>query len=226
MHEAEQIQGIPKWALVPRYTIHAETEDPVANGPTQPTPGQGPGPAERLLYGPMLQGLLEERFQLKIRRVQEQAPMYALTVAKNGPKLKPLEDGDCIPDGPPRWPAGGKPRCGWVGWPTSGPNRTLLGGGITLQRLATSLSQFVLDRNVIDRTGISGSFLIRLEYAPDENTPCKGPASRCVADPNTDIPPGATIFAAIEQQLGLKLEPIKGPREHIVIDSVERPSEN
>jgi len=226
MHEAEQIQGIPKWALVPRYTIHAETEDPVANGPTQPAPGQGPGPAERLLYGPMLQGLLEDRFQLKIRRVQEQAPMYALTVAKNGPKLKPLEDGDCIPDGPPRWPAGGKPRCGWVGWPISGPNRTLLGGGVTLQRLATSLSQFVLDRNVIDRTGISGSFLIRLEYAPDENTPCKGPASRCVADPNTDIPPGATIFAAIEQQLGLKLEPIKGPREHIVIDSVERPSEN
>jgi len=226
MHEAEQIQGIPKWALVPRYTIHAETEDPVANGPTQPTPGQGPGPAERLLYGPILQGLLEERFQLKIRRVQEQAPMYALTVAKNGPKLKPLEDGDCIPDGPPRWPAGGKPRCGWVGWPTSGPNRTLLGGGITLQRLATSLSQFVLDRNVIDRTGISGSFLIRLEYAPDENTPCKGPASRCVADPNTDIPPGATIFAAIEQQLGLKLEPIKGPKEHIVIDHVEPPSAN
>jgi uncharacterized protein (TIGR03435 family) len=226
MHEAEQIQGIPKWALVPRYTIHAETEDPVANGPTQPVPGQGPGPAERLLYGPMLQGLLEERFQLKIRRVQEQAPMYALTVAKNGPKLKPLEDGDCIPDGPPRWPAGGKPRCGWVGWPISGPNRTLLGGGITLQRLATSLSQFVLDRNVIDRTGISGSFLIRLEYAPDENTPCKGPTSRCVADPNTDIPPGATIFAAIEQQLGLKLEPIKGPREHIVIDHVEPPSAN
>ena len=95
-----------------------------------------------------------------------------------------------------------------------------------MERLARSLSQFVVDRNVLDHTGISGIYNIRLEYAPDENTPCSGPVSRCTVDANSDIPPGATIFTAIEQQLGLKLEPIKGPREHIVIDSVERPSEN
>jgi uncharacterized protein (TIGR03435 family) len=53
-----------------------------------------------------------------------------------------------------------------------------------------------------------------------------GPPALCAVDPNSDIPPAATIFAAIEQQLGLKLEPIKGPKEHIVIDRVERPSEN
>jgi uncharacterized protein (TIGR03435 family) len=230
MHEAEGIQGITKWALAARYTIHAESEDPPANGPIQSVPGQGPTPVERLLYGPMLQGLLEDRFQLKSHRAVTEAPMYALTVAKGGFKLKPMKDENCTPNdwsrGMKRIGADDKPYCGWVGWPLNGPNRTLLGGGITMERLASSLASFVVDRNVIDRTGIAGSFIIRLEYAPDDNTPCFGPARECAGDPNSDIPPGPTIFTAIEQQLGLKLEPIKGPKEHIIIDSVERPSEN
>ena len=227
MNDSEKVQGVPKWALAARYTIHAETDDPVANGPTPPAPPGGVrAPAASLLYGPMLQRLLEDRFQLKVRRVQEQAPMYALNVAKGGPKLKPLEDGDCIPGGPPGWPQDGKPRCGWIGWPISGPNRMLLGGGITMERFARALAMDAMDRNVIDRTRISGSFLIRLEYAPDENTRCRGPAARCAPDTNSDIPPAATIFTALEQQLGLKLEPIKGPQEHLVVDYVERPSDN
>jgi uncharacterized protein (TIGR03435 family) len=226
MRQADVIQGIPKWALAARYTIHAETDDPVANGPTQPVRGQPGRPAASLLSGPMLQGLLEDRFHLKIRRVVEEAPMYALTVAKSGLKLKPMKDGDCLPDGPPEWPAGGKPPCRWTGWDTHGPNRRLLLSGITLDRLAQDLAELILDRNVIDRTGVTGSFVTRLEYAPDENTRCFGMAQWCNVDATSDIPPAATIFAAIEQQFGLKLEPIKGPKEHIVIDSVERPSEN
>jgi uncharacterized protein (TIGR03435 family) len=232
MREAEGIQGVPKWALAARYTIHAETDDPAANGPTQNPPGQrgGPPPAATLLYGPMLQGLLEDRFQLKIHREVEQAPMYGLTVAKGGLKLKPTKDGDCTPVGRgPGWRWLGpedKQPCSWVSWPTNGPNRTLVGGGVTMERLATSLTSFVMGRKVFDRTGIAGSFTIHLEYAPDENTRCLEPAQFCDVDPNSDIPPGPPIFTAIEQQLGLKLEPIKGPREHIVIDSVERPSEN
>ena len=229
--EGERIKGVPKWALAARYTIHAETDDPVANGPTMIGRGATAGrtPASALLYGPMLQSLLEERFQLKLRRVIDQVPMYALTVAKGGLKLKPMKAGECIPIengrlrrvGP-----GDKPYCGNVQEPSNGPNRTFLAGGITLERLARTLSNMVLDRYVIDRTGITESFNIRLEYAPDENTRCFGPAQYCAVDPSSDIPPGPAIFAALEQQLGLKLEPIKGPREHIVIDSVERPSEN
>jgi uncharacterized protein (TIGR03435 family) len=226
MRQAEVIQGIPKWALAARYTIHAETDDPVANGPTQPVRGERGRPAAYLLSGLMLQGLLEDRFHLKIRRVTEEAPMYALTVAKSGFKLKPMKEGDCLPDGPPEWPAGGKPACNWTGWDVNGPNRRLLFGSITLDRLAQDLAELTLDRNVIDRTGISGSFVAHLEYAPDENTRCFGPGQLCDVDPKSDIPPAATIFAALEQQFGLKLEPIKGPKEHIVIDSVERPSEN
>ena len=226
LRQADIVQGVPKWALAARYTIHAETDDPVANGPTQGVRGQGRPPAAKLLSGPMLQVLLEDRFHLKIRRVTEEAPMYALTVAKGGFKLKPMQEADCLPDGPPEWPAGGKPACNWTGWDVNGPNRRLLFGGGTMDRLAQDLAELILDRNVIDRTGITGKFVARLEYAPDENTRCLGMAKWCAVETNSDIPPAATIFTAIEQQLGLKLEPIKGPKEHIVIDHVEPPSAN
>jgi uncharacterized protein (TIGR03435 family) len=229
---SEQVVGLPKWALSPRYTIHAETDDPVANGPTDSVPGNRSGPpaARTRLFGPMLQGLLEDRFQVKVHRETEQVPMYALTVARGGLKLKPAKDGDCTELEPGKGMkmigADDKPYCGWVGWPIHGPNRTLLGGSITLERLARELGELILDRNVMNRTGISGPFNIRLEYAPDASTRCFGPAQMCTVDPASDIPPGATIFAALEQQLGLKLEPIKGPRERIVIDSVQRPTGN
>jgi uncharacterized protein (TIGR03435 family) len=233
MREGQEIQGVPNWALAARYTIHAETDDPVANGPTQNPPGQrgGPPQAASLLYGPMLQSLLEERFQLKIHRETTQVPMYALVAGKGGFKLKPTKPEDCtelVPGQPMMREIGpdDKPYCGWIGWPVHGPNRTLVGGGITLARLAHELGALILDRNVLDHTGISGIYNIRLEYAPDENTRCFGPAQFCAVDTNSDIPPGPTIFAASEQQLGLRLEPIKGPQEHIVIDHVEPPSEN
>jgi len=227
MRQAEVVSGVPKWAMAARYTIHAETDDPMANGPTQRARGErGPRlPAASLLYS-MLQGLLEDRFQLKMRRVTEEAPMYALTVAKGGFKLKPMQEGDCLPDGPPEWPAGGKPACNWTGWDVNGPNRRLLLGGLPIDRLAGDLAELILDRNVIDRTGITGQYVARLEYAPDENTRCMGMAKWCDLDPNSDIPPAGNIFSALEQQFGLKLEPIKGPKERLVIDSVQRPSEN
>lgn len=162
--------------------------------------------------------------------------MYALTVAKGGFRLKPMKDGDCTE---PLHVAGGgtimnrgpigfddKPYCHWFGWPSRGPNRSLVAGSATIDRLAAELGLIVLDRQVFDRTGITGEYNIRLEYAPDENTPCFGPAQMCAVDANSDIPAGANIFTAIEQQLGLKLEQIKGPKEHIVVDHVEPPSEN
>lgn len=233
MRPGDAITGTPKWAMAPRYTIHAETDDPVANGPTQ---GEGRTPAAALLYGPMLQGLLADRFQIKVHREVEDVPMYALTVAKSGFKLKPMKDGDCME---PEHLAGGgtlftkglpglddKPYCHWFGWPVHGPNRTLLGGRVTIGSLAAELGVIVLERNVFDRTGISGEYNIRLEYAPDENAPSRVPADRFAVEPNSDIPPGANIFTAIEQQLGLKLEQVKGPKEHLVIDHVEPPSEN
>jgi uncharacterized protein (TIGR03435 family) len=227
----QHFKGVPDWAMSARYTIEAESDDPVANDPAE-----GPNsPGWKLMQGPMLQSLLEDRFHLKIREDTEEIPMYNLVVAKGGLKLKPMEDGDC--QKPETGPGGrgmivrtlgqgDKPYCGWMGGDPHGPNRTVLGGGVPISRLADFLSMFVMDRHVIDKTGLTTVVNIHLEYAPDDNTPCEGPPARCQVDLNSDIPAGPTIFTALEQQLGLKLESTKAPHGYIAIDHVEPPSEN
>jgi uncharacterized protein (TIGR03435 family) len=79
----------------------------------------------------------------------------------------------------------------------------------------------VLDRPVVDKTGIAGLFDFQLEFAPDEATPAL-PRLKTLADSAG----GPSIFTAMQEQLGLKLEPAKGPGEFLIIDSVERPTEN
>jgi uncharacterized protein (TIGR03435 family) len=93
---------------------------------------------------------------------------------------------------------------------------------MTLTQFGTSLP---VDRPVIDKTGISGMFDMHLEFALDDTTrsavPQNSPAAALADDPS-----GPSIFTALQEQLGLKLEPSKGPGEFLVIDSIERPSEN
>jgi len=226
--DPQTVRGGPAWVYSDQYTIEAETDDSVANGPTEVRNSA----ASRLMYGPMLHALIADRFQLKTHNEIEEIPMYALTVAKSGLKLKPMEEGGCVKEATferlpgDDWLPGGKPRCSWVGLGINGPNRWLIGGGISLSRLADALSDFFMDRHVLDHTGITANFNIRLEYTPDENTPNKMNFPSLAVDPTSDIPVGPTIFTALEQQLGLKLESIKGPRGYIAIDHVERPSEN
>jgi uncharacterized protein (TIGR03435 family) len=230
MQAPKRIKGIPNWAMSARYTIEAVTDDPVANGPTE---GMS-SPAWRRMAGPTFRALLEDRFQLKVHRDLEEVPMYSLTVAKGGLKIKPATGADCTE--PEHAPNGGfimrplkpgdKPYCHWMGGVPQGPNRTVLGGGVPLSRLAEFLSSFVLDRHVIDQTGVTGDFNIHLEYLPDERTPCNGPPALCQVDPTSDLPEAPSIFAAIEHQLGLKLEPTKGQHGYLMVDQVERPSEN
>jgi bla regulator protein blaR1 len=228
---APSIKGVPGWAISARFTIEASTDDPVANGPTE----RMTDPAHRLMSGPMFRAVLEDRFQLKIHRDMEDIPMYALTVAKGGLKIKPVTDADCTQ---PETGPGGRgfliktlhpgdnPYCGWMGGNAHGPNRTVLGGGAPLSRLAAFLSGWVMDRHVIDKTGIADKFNIHLEFSPDETTPCNIGGPACQTDPNSDVPPAPSIFTALEQQLGLKLESVKAPHGFIMVDHVEPPSEN
>jgi uncharacterized protein (TIGR03435 family) len=205
------------------YSIDAETNNPVANQP-RPGPGAaGRDQAMALMAGPMLRSLLEERFHLQSHREVEQVPMYALTVGGGGLKLKPMEEGGCVPfeSGMFTWTPGTKPPCRWTGWAVHGPNRTVEGGGVPLSRLAETLGDVIVDRHVIEQTGITDLFDIHLEYTPDEHTPTRF-RGRDLVDPS-DAAPAPTIFTAIEQQLGLKLESIQGPHGYIVIDHVERP---
>jgi len=180
----------------------------------------------------MLQGLLEDRFQLKIHHETKEVPVYALTVAKGGPKLQAAQPGKCFardpdhPVPPSQRPPGLMP-CGIFA-----PSPTKDGVYMYSTTLAYFCGQLsvVLDRDVVDKTGIAGVFDIHVETPPAD--PADGdtaggmersPGPLVPASP-TD-PLGSAIVTAI-QKLGLRLEPAKGSGEFLVIDRVERPSGN
>jgi uncharacterized protein (TIGR03435 family) len=195
---------------------------------------------KKVMLGPMLRALLENRFQLKLHRETEEVQSYALVVAKGGLKIKPTTEGDCDswqgsgPGGPELLDAlrrRVKPPCvrGNVYGEPVGP--TMMGwvfNSPTMETFARTHSTMVR-RNVIDQTATSEHFRFYLEYAPEDMTcalglvPCEPRA-----DPNPPAAPsGPDIFTAIQEQLGLKL--IDAPKvqaQYIVIDHIERPSEN
>jgi uncharacterized protein (TIGR03435 family) len=209
----EEIRGAPEWALIDGFTIEAITD--------ASTDAETIG---RVL----LKELLERRFQLKTHEVVEQIPAFALTIGKNGLKLKPKQDGDCFTDdGPPRFP-NPKPRCASMSGGFDGANyRWELGG----QRLALigSGAQHALGIPVIDKTDNTDLFAFIWEYGPDESTP--GALKACVRTPEDPSPacagrPTAPPLLTVLDRFGLKLEPTRIPRAFVVIDHVERPSPN
>ena len=216
------IEGGPGWVYSDRFTINAKAEGTASF---------------EMLHGPMLQALLEDRFKLKIRRESRVGPAYVLTVAKGGPKLQGSPEGSCVPfDNMGPRPAEGQVPCG----PDppraslSGPNFITAIRGFTLDEFSTFLFA-MMDRPVLNRTGIEGRFDFRLEYVPDQSTPTilawLAERHRPGVDPSWDPgnapdPNGVSLPAAIQQQLGLRLEPTRASREFLVIDHVEKPTEN
>lgn len=156
---------------------------------------------------PRLRALLAERFALKTHRETQQQPVFALVLAKGGHKMNRTAEA----------------RGSLVGSVRASMFRASgVGLGRFIQVLAASLG-----RPVLDKTGLSGEFDFEMSFSPD-SVPDRGwPGNR----PNAaDQPPGdptkPSLFVALEEQLGLKLESTKGPVEMLVIDHVERPSEN
>jgi uncharacterized protein (TIGR03435 family) len=164
-------------------------------------------------------------------------------VAKGGPKLTPHREGSCVDIGlvkplttlPPQHTPGERPAiCGANhSGKGTGTNVILDVPGVTLDYFArTFLGIAFWGQPVVNKTGISGLFDIHLEYTSDASTP--GPpmvrppvATTPDGGPSApDLIPGPSLSTALQQQLGLKLEPAKGPRELLVIDHVERPSDN
>jgi uncharacterized protein (TIGR03435 family) len=172
---------------------------------------------------PMLQSLLEDRFQLKVHRESKEVPVYALLAGKNGPKLPEAKEGGCTainansPLPPPPAPGQFPPTpCGGF---FMGPNH-LEGGKIGMEQFVGALSN-LLGRPVIDKTGFKGTFDVKLDFSP-EGTRMGG---RGGAPPDADNAP-PSIFTAIQDQFGLKLESQKAPGEILVIDHAEKASEN
>jgi len=177
------------------------------------------------MQGPMLQALLEERFKLRVHRETREVSVYRLTVAKGGLKLRRVEEGSCTPHDyaalllSPE--PGQKPICGNGGFGRRGNLVVAEIPGISIDEFSKRLT-FRLDRPVIDKTGVTGLFDFHLEFAPDMSTP------QLLGQPADPSEPaaGQSIFTAIQKQLGLRLESAKGPREFLVVDSAEKPSEN
>ncbi len=213
----EPIKGSPAWAGSDRYTIEAE--------------GEGT-PDEAIVRGPMLQALLEERLKLRMHSETRDLPVYELTVSKSGPKLKPAQEGSCLPWG--QHAAGPRPAledrtasnmpCGL--FVRSPRNDGVNVNGTTIAHLCRNFSA-VLDRDVIDKTGIDGMFDIYLDIPPEprsaDDVAAPGPST-----PPSRPDPGRTLSAAKAalRKLGLQLEAAKATGSFLVVDYVERPSGN
>ncbi len=157
----------------------------------------------------MLQTLLVERFALKTHKETQEKQGYALVVGKNGPKLPPAEDDRSIMFS--RTPTG---------------DATLSAKSVTMAQLASALSSN-LGSIVVDRTGLEGQFNASLQWTPDPSMrPLIGKNGEPAPPPPSDATPGPSIFSALQEKLGLKLESHKVPVEVIVVEHAEHPTAN
>ena len=200
-----QVSGGPDW-------VGSDPYDIVAKAGANPMPGQIPL---------MMQALLADRFKLTVHRETKEVPVYALVMAKTGGKAGPqLRQADCTPAPPPS-------TCGSI---RVGPG-VLSAQGITMAQLVTFLSGQA-SRVVIDRTGLTGNVDVDLTWAPDPSLggglpglgPLPpGPAAAEAPRPPSDAP---SLFTAIQEQLGLRMDSTRGPVDVLVIDRVEHPTED
>jgi uncharacterized protein (TIGR03435 family) len=198
-----EITGGPSWIDKDRYSIEAKAE-------------AGATTSDLRL---MLQSLLAERFDLKVHKEPKEVNVYALVPtrpdSKLGPKAQPW-DGKCNGGQPPAIQPNRKmPRCGAF-FQASGMSLE----GATMAVLADMLSTPVanLGRPVVDRTGLTGEFTLQLEYPFRLPGPAEAPAA--------DDPLAPSLFTALQEQLGLKLQSARGNIEVLVVDRAGRPSEN
>ena len=191
----------------------------------------------------MLQNLLADRFKLKLHKGSKEAPIYELVVAKGGIKLKeavqtataPAEGAGGPRPGPPTRGKDGFLRTphGQVGIQAMVNGRMRMqGDAVTMARL-TDILGMALGRPVVDKTGLTGAYDVTLDFSPEGMGPGpKGPGPGAGGGNPAEAPrdsndSGPTIFTALQEQLGLKLESRKGPVDLLVVDSVEKtPTEN
>jgi uncharacterized protein (TIGR03435 family) len=220
-----QISG-PSWLDTERFDIIAKLPE---GAPAEQVPA-------------MLQTLLAERFKMTVHRETKEQPVYALVAGKNGPKLKKAEAGGFrggpgMPPPPPPGAGGrGAPLPGKRGMMMMSSNGHLEARQVTMGGLSDMLST-LLDRPVVDMTGIEGEYDVTLDVAPEELVgmrkamPAGAPPPEHARAPGESGPapeaaPSASIFTAV-QQLGLKLESRKAPIDYVVVDKAEKiPTEN
>lgn len=207
-----QIVGGPPWLDSAGFDISAKAQDTLKEGELQL----------------MLQSLIEDRFQVVHHSETRELPIYALVMARKGGKLGPrlteTKEGSCTtpdPSRPPSPPEPGKPLPRNCGQMLTGL-KMIRAVGVEISLLTPMLSR-LLGRTVVDKTGLKGKYDMDVEWTFDEAIVLQLPpdAPKPVLDGS-----GASIFTALQEQLGLKLEAQKGPVELLVIDRAEKPTEN
>jgi uncharacterized protein (TIGR03435 family) len=195
------VRGGPEWARNERYSIEAVA---------------GTEPDADTMSGPMFRSLLERRFKLKTHLETEEVPVWTVTVAPGGLKIKPMAPDGCYENPPApgtRTPSprtledvrgGAKPTCGVWAQAPSGGDAVWMVGGRTIAEFVDRLRSQLASARITDETGVTDRFNFILEFTPDDRS----------------------IVAALESQLGLRLEQTRGSREYLVIDAIERPEPN
>jgi uncharacterized protein (TIGR03435 family) len=200
-----RMANTPDWVRSERYDLEGKAVDANATRP-------------QLML--MLQTLLEDRLKLRWHRETREGPVYVLSVARGGHKLRASKDGGCGGDLeqakllPAPTPGRASRVCGnnWLNG--SGPNIVWSAYSIDLEKVAGSLAVFT-GRTVVNKTGVTGLFDIDIEL----------PRLQPLA--GADLAPAdADAFTVLREQLGLELQPGKGPLEYFVVDSIAKPSEN
>ncbi len=213
-----QLVGGPPWIASDRFDMVAKLE----GNPEFGMPGSGPDPIQLAM-----RTLLADRFALKTHRETREMDIYALTLVKPGapgPGLKPATT-DCAaqmkagpraggpPPGPPQIPPSGILPCSIMGSPGM-----IRFGGFPISQLTTMLGG-QSGRMVVDRTGLTGNWEFVLTFAAEQRGQPPPGVELPAPDPNAP-----SLFTALQEQLGLKLESTKGPVDVLVIDSVEQPT--
>jgi uncharacterized protein (TIGR03435 family) len=198
-----QVFGLPRWGETDRFDVQAKAARVV--------------PVLELAL--MLQSMLEDRLQLKIHREERELPVYSLALTKGGVKMKPSADQTPLPadDGlPRRFDPNSTLRGGvrMVGKPSPSGAITLSikGTALPISRLINVLQQYV-DRPILDRTGLSALYDLELEFALPQTQAA-----------SLDEQVGASLFTAVQEQLGLTLDAGKKPVEVLVVDHAEHPT--
>ena len=187
--QAKQIVGGPAWMDVDRFDITGEIEG--TKVPTDPE------------WRAAVRKLLADRFQLQFHHETREMSAYALTIARGGPRLTKSDPEKDV-----------EPTMGFGG----GVGQTMYGGGrdVTLRQFFGEVQRLVLNRPVVDRTGLTGTYNIQLQFTRE------GEDSLGM----TQLPDNAApnLITALDEQLGLKLEGVKAPVDVLVIDKAEKPS--
>lgn len=194
-----RILGAPAWTRTIHFNIDATADPSVDQQLKVLTSDAGRKQKEK-----MVRALLSDRFKLAAHTETRELPIYALVVAKGGPKLgQTQQNGSSV---------------------NASTGRMEVQGSNSMAILAEELSK-VVGRDVVDKTGIAGRYDLKLNWSPDEGAPgANVSGSNAAGAAAADS--GPSIFTALEEQLGLKLKPQKGPVQVLVVDHVEMPSAN